>query len=151
MTHDGIWRICSNPTQILVGCQERRKTCVRTWMRPEATELSPSTAGAVAVPNIQRELTLSFGTRPPWGGGGCIRQYNSLTRELAVQCFSWSRKLGNSKHGQHLDGCPLHVAQWMFSYDKQGVLTTYYNPASWKWKFWKRECVGSVLTMRSHI
>jgi hypothetical protein len=51
------------------SCQERRKACVWTWLCPGAAELSLSTAGAIAVPIIQRGLTSSFGMKLPWERG----------------------------------------------------------------------------------
>jgi hypothetical protein len=48
------------------GCrQERRKACVRTWLCPGGTGLSLCTVETVAMSNIQREFTFSFGSKLP--------------------------------------------------------------------------------------
>jgi hypothetical protein len=89
------------------------------------------------VPNIQRELTSSFGTKLPWEGRGgivvdSIKGTLVLPYQIAgfsgdtVECLSWSCKLSNGEHGQHLDVCMLHITKWCLPSDS-GV---WYRPVS---------------------
>jgi hypothetical protein len=65
----------------------RRNSGILTWICPTTTQLSLNTVGAVALPNIRRELTLSFGMKLPREGRKCSEQYKEnlycLTSELA--------------------------------------------------------------------
>jgi hypothetical protein len=67
----------------------RRSSGIRTWICPRKTRLSLSTVGAVALPNIRRGLTLSFGTKLPIEARKCSEQYKGNLYCLASELAFW--------------------------------------------------------------